>query len=340
MYMTVLSQHQNDMLKQRFPKFELSYETVMHKNVPINYNLALAIPNGRKSYIWFSFFKDMDVIYLMDLDKDKRIVKTSTIPISFDKSLSLGTILYGVMLPDVNVFIIEDIHYYKGISMHTLCTGERFHYTNEFLSAQSKINSNDITFHLPILWYNKSTHPEKIEEDKIPYPIHHIQYRSLSYVVPFLNFTIVRKPVIEKDNARIYDRPISHVVPDFNKPQYKHPAIFQVTADIQFDIYNLHAFGKGNIPVYFNTASIPNYKTSVFMNQLFRHIKENTNLDYIEESDDEAEFQDVRDDRFVDLNKTLNMECIFNHKFKRWLPVRVIEGPCRVINISQLAKQY
>jgi hypothetical protein len=334
--MTVLSQHQNDLLKHRFPKFELSYETVTHKNVPTNYNLALAIPNGRKSYIWFSFFKDMDVAYLMDLDKDKRIVKTSTIPVTFNPSLSVGTILYGVMLPDVNVFIIEDIHFYKGFPMQALCTGERFHYMNEFLNAQSKINSNDITFHLPVLWYNKSSEPEKLEEDKIPYPIHHIQYRALSHVVPFLNYTIVRKPVVEKDNARTYERPISNMVPDFRKPQYKVPTIFRVTADIQFDIYQLYACGNGNEPIYVNTAFIPNYKTSVFMNQLFRNIKENRNLDYIEESDDEADFQDIREDRFVDLEKTLNMECVFNHKFKRWVPVRVIQGGCRVVGVDLL----
>ena len=336
--MTALSQHQNDILKQRFPNFELSYETIIHKNVPSNYNLAMAIPNGRKSYVWFSFFKDTDVVYLLDLDKDKRITKSSTIPITFDSSLSLGTILYGVLLPDVNVFIIEDIHFYKGISMQSLCTGERLHYVNEFLDAQCKIKSNDITFNLPVLWYNTATEPEKIQEDKIPYPIHHLQYRSLSTVVPFLNFTIVRKPIIEKESARVYDRPVSDIVPDFYKPQYKQSTVFQVSADIQFDIYHLHAYGKGNAPVYFNTAFIPNYKSSVFMNQLFRNIKENKNLDYIEESDDEADFEDIREDRFVDLKKTLNMECIFNNKFKRWVPMKVITGHCKVVHISQLIR--
>ena len=336
--MTALSQHQNDILKQRFPKFELSYETIIHKNVPGNYNLAMAIPNGRKSYIWFSFFKDTDVAYLLDLDKDKRITKSSTISITFNASLSLGTILYGVLLPDVNVFIVEDIHFYKGISMQSLCTGERLHYVNEFLDAQSKIKSNDITFNLPVLWYNTSTEPEKIQEDKIPYSIHHLQYRALSTVVPFLNFTIVRKPIIEKESTRVYDRPISDIVPDFYKPQYRQPTVFQVTADIQFDIYHLHAYGKGNTPVYFNTAFIPNYKSSVFMNQLFRNIKENQNLDYIEESDDEADFEDVREDRFVDLKKTLNMECVFNNKFKRWVPMKVITGHCKVVHISQLTR--
>jgi hypothetical protein len=47
------------------------------------------------------------------------------------------------------------------------------------------------------------------------------------------------------------------------------------------------------------------------MNQLFRNIKENKNLDYIEESDDEADFEDVREDRFVDLKKKKNLIMFF-----------------------------
>lgn len=35
------------------------------------------------------------------------------------------------------------------------------------------------------------------------------------------------------------------------------------------------------------------------MNKLFRKIKENDNLDSIEESDDELEFEDQREDKYV-----------------------------------------
>jgi hypothetical protein len=334
--MNMLSQHQNDLLKQRFPTFELSYETIIHKNVPDNYNLALAVPNGRKSYVWFSFSKDTDVAYLLDLDKDKRIVKSSILPITFDAPLSLGTVLYGVFLSDTNAFIIEDIHFFKGITMQHLTTGEKLVYIKSLLDTPV----TGIKFALPILWYNNAREPEKLQEDSIPYPVHHIQYRALSHIVPFLNYTIVRKPMVEKEAAKVYIRPISSVIPDFNKPQYKQPTVFQVTADIQFDIYHIHAYGKNSAPIYYNTAYIPNYKTSVFMNDLFRNIKENRNLDYIEESDDEADFEDVREDRFVDLKKTLQMECVFNHKYKRWTPIRVVNGPCKIIHISQLARQY
>jgi len=88
--------------------------------------------------------------------------------------------------------------------------------------------------------------------------------------------------------------------------------------------------------VYYNVAYIPNYRTSVFMNSLFRKIRENTNLDYIEESDDEEDFEDVREDKYVDLQKVVYMECVFQPKFKKWIPTRVCDARERVVHISKL----
>ena len=127
---------------------------------------------------------------------------------------------------------------------------------------------------------------------------------------------------------------------NINKPQYKYPTIFQVRADLQNDIYHLYACGKNKEPVYYNIAYIPNYKSSVFMNSLFRKIKENENLDYIEESEDEDDFENTDIDKFVDLKKILYMECIFHNKFKKWIPVKVIHQPCKIVHISQLVAKY
>jgi hypothetical protein len=124
--------------------------------------------------------------------------------------------------------------------------------------------------------------------------------------------------------------------PDFSKPQYKYPTVFQVSADIQFDIYHLYAFGKNSASVYYNIAYIPNLKTSIFMNGIFRNIRENQNLDLIEESDDEEDFENIREDKYVDLNKTVLIECMFHQKFKKWVPVRVVPKGERIIHISRL----
>ena len=119
-------------------------------------------------------------------------------------------------------------------------------------------------------------------------------------------------------------------------PQYKYPTIFKVQADIQFDIYHLFAYGKNKMPIYYDLAYIPNYKSSIMMNGLFRNIRENNNLDFIEESDDEEDFQNMAIDKYVDINKTLLMEFTFNSKFKRWVPIKVVDSRFKVVHISQL----
>jgi hypothetical protein len=61
------------------------------------------------------------------------------------------------------------------------------------------------------------------------------------------------------------------------------------------------------------------------MNSLFRTIKENTNLDLLEESDDEEEFENNSDSKFVDLNKSYIMKCVFLKRFRKWQPIEVIK---------------
>ena len=61
------------------------------------------------------------------------------------------------------------------------------------------------------------------------------------------------------------------------------------------------------------------------MNDLFRNIKENSNLDLLEESDDEDEFENISETKYVDMNKSVVMNCEFNTKFKRWEPTTITD---------------
>jgi len=98
-------------------------------------------------------------------------------------------------------------------------------------------------------------------------------------------------------------------------------AILTAVADVREDIYTLYA--ASSTPV--GTANIPDYKTSVMMNSLFRNIKENRNLDALEESDDEDEFEDTREDKYVDTTKRINMVCEYSAKYRSWIPRRMAE---------------
>ena len=74
---------------------------------------------------------------------------------------------------------------------------------------------------------------------------------------------------------------------------------------------------------FYSYSVIPDYKTSVMMNEIFRKIKENVNLDALEESDSEDEFENVNQDKFVNINITKIMECSFNKTHKKWVPLKI-----------------
>ena len=95
--------------------------------------------------------------------------------------------------------------------------------------------------------------------------------------------------------------------------------VFNVSPDIQNDVYYLR--NDSNSEELF--AGIPDYKTSIMMNNIFRNIKENKNLDELEESDSEEEFENEKIDKFVYLDKCVRMLCEYNYKFKKWVPIKI-----------------
>jgi len=346
-----LTQKQSEVLIKRLPEFELSYETISHKKVSTQYNICLAIPVGKKVFAWFTFHQDKDVCYIFDLNKDKKITKTTCIELDFKPDLSLGTILYGTIMVDETTknqwFILEDIFYFKGITMRKLKIIEKIDFMNQFMDCipKKRKSPSDLLFYLPMMWEvslnsELTEYPAIIPNDVsklFSYPVHHIQYRSVYDTLPYLNVFLNRK--INKQNESKKTTALFETMKykmDFSKPQYRMHAVFQVTADIQFDIYHLFAYGKNKLPVYYNVAYVPNYKSSVFLNGLFRNIRENRNLDYIEESEDEDDFENIKEDKYVNINKILLMECVFNNKFKRWVPLRVVDKYSKVVHISQL----
>ena len=72
------------------------------------------------------------------------------------------------------------------------------------------------------------------------------------------------------------------------------------------------------------------------LNSLFRNIKENNNLDYIEASDDEEDFEDVSHDKYVDLDKIIYMRCVYNYHFKKWEPVEEIKTKTKLITRKEV----
>lgn len=349
-----LSYNQLSYLLRRYPKFEFSYETVSQKGNLSNYDICLVIPNGKKACVWNTFYSNIDISYLLDLNREKNVCKASIIKKYPIHPMSHNTILYGTILEDddckVKFFVIEDIYYYQGVFIKNVPYANKLSYIKEYINSMNNIEHN-IVFTLPFMW----KHTYETEQElpfvidtnvisKIGYTPHHLQYRSLQHIVPYINVVLNRK--LNMSNP-IQIKSVSHIPVyrskyniDFTKPQYKYNTIFEVKADLQYDIYHLFAYGNKKSQVYYQVMYIPDYKTSVMLNQIFRKIRENENIDYIEESEDEEDFQNTEVDKYVDLNKIVLFECKFHRKFKKWYPVALANKHSRIVHINKLVTNY
>jgi hypothetical protein len=102
-----------------------------------------------------------------------------------------------------------------------------------------------------------------------------------------------------------------------------------VKPDVQNDIYHLYVRKDKSIDSeleYYSVAHVPSYKISVLLNRIFRNIKENDNLDALEESEDEDDFENTNADKYVDLTQEFVMRCICSEKFKRWIPSALVNS--------------
>jgi hypothetical protein len=174
------------------------------------------------------------------------------------------------------------------------------------------------------------------EIEYLPYKIVNILFRYfntkkalyIKYYKPNVIFTDLKNEISDKNNIGNTSNTsnTSNASNTSNRTNTSNRniknAIFIVKPEIQNDIYNLYIYKNGT-EEYYDIACIQEYTTSVMMNRLFRNIKENQNLDALEESDDETEFQNEKEDKFVFLDKSFKMHCTYNVKFKKWTPVSV-----------------
>jgi hypothetical protein len=305
------------------PKFELSYETMSHKKVYAD--IMLAVPKGKKCFAWFTSYKEDNVCFLMDLNERNQITDMKIVVTSFSDKMALGTIFYGTLFQyrKVNCFCIEDLYYYRGKNYVGTSYSDKLDLVSNILKkemGQNVLGNNFTIFGLPLINTDFNLLLKEIES--LPYEVSQIKLRFFD------------KSSSKKIVTMNYFKPKSRTMD--NQPSGLCKAIFKVTPDLEPDIYNLFVY-KNGAEEFHDYAFIPDFKTSVMMNKLFRNIKENANLDALEESDDEAEFEDVREDKYVYLDRSFKMNCEYNSKFKRWTPISLAERSDRLVNWSQLS---
>jgi hypothetical protein len=291
----------------------------------------------------------------MELAENKQISNIKIVNACFNNDLAYGTIFYGTTFYHQHnkFFTIEDIFYYKGNDVSRHNWGQKFTLFKTILAKDMKqisLNNSFMVFGLPLLSNNLDDFTKRLEELK--YKISTVQFRLFNrcnnslfmYYTKFMEQKFL-KPMnndinnsinnsISKPRIEFTERPKEKIVVT---NIMKREVVFKIKPDIQNDIYYLYCLNN-NKEEYFDIELIPDFTTSVMMNKLFRKIKENYNLDALEESDDEEEFENEKEDRFVYLDKTYNMVCLFNNKFKKWYPVKIAEANSEITNINKVKK--
>ena len=346
-------------LSNYIPEIKLSYEKLFHNKV-YNIEYYVSIPYGKKYLAWFKHFYGKNNLYLLEINKKKyiqynyqknsnnhrnnqrnnhrnnnrnnnrnnhrtnynindiqpktfinKIIKYSA---CFKDHLCVGngTMFYGTIVKYKNhdFFNIEDIIYNKGQSCFNLTNVNKLEIIHTILAKslrQEVFTKNSMVFGVPLMTNDKSKIPDLIYNS--PYKIYSIQHRFLTKKInTFYNQSI--------DNFKIF-------------------ANFIVKADINPDTYNIYAL-HNHKRIYHGILLISSYKTSVKMNKIFRKIKENINLDYLEESSDEEDFENINEDKFVNLHIEKIFKCEYSRKFKLWIPIE--ETKNRVSDLIDVKK--
>ena len=360
----MLSHFETETILSEFPNIKLSYENITHKKV-YNSDIILAIPEGIKCFAWFTTYNDKNVCLIMELADNNHIKNIKIVNSCFKSDLSYGTILYGsTFYYSKNVFFtIEDIFYYKGKNVSRNNWGEKFELFEKLMCEgikQMSLNNSFLVFGLPVFSNKLDDFTSKL--DNIKYRLDSVQFKSFNRANNFLYMSyksfltkdISNVPFIkpqykshhqnQTQNKNINFKPLFSVNNRFKpnnnniKNKNKRDVVFHVKPDLQNDIYHIYVnnINESNY-IYYDVAYIPDFLTSVMMNKLFRNIKENQNLDALEESDDEEEFENEKEDRFVNLEKHYNMVCLYNYKFKKWYPIKIANDNIKIITQNELS---
>lgn len=272
----------------------------------------------------------------------------------------IGTVCYGTLFlrKSHQFFSIENIHVYKGRNVDTMSVRDKSALIAEMFSdglgedggsgcggggggGESGDPITRVWFGVPVkrATYSDALRAASIE---VTYPVYAIQGRfekqtdnkyfqnSQNHITPATptsaaaSVSVSVQPLMMQQLQQL-QRPPQPQQPQ--QPQQRQgQRIFIACAESQPDLYVLRCPESGQTePEY---AHIGDYKTSVFMNSIFRNVRENVRLDAAEESEDESEFQHTSEMISEDsvkgfvIKKEVRVLCAFNYRFKRWIPLK------------------
>lgn len=278
---------------------EFKIDSKIHYN---KFSYMRVIPKGKKGYIWFQSTHNYNsclspIFYFERFRNNLQLINNGT---SFNLCCNAdelsagdnGTVLYGTLLNHNNTqyFNVENIYYYKNKNVSKDSWDKKLRVMNDLFTnniKQLSYGRNDIT--LLSCLTQKLPHDVISIKTTVPYNIHCIQY-LFEY-----SSKLYYKLETEKETIK--------------EQQYN------IKANLNHDDYDIYTVDKHK---YIGKLHVPDYNTSIHLNSIFRNIRENIDLDFLEESDTEEDFQNISLDKYVNLNKIIRVTCAFDTNMNMW----------------------
>lgn len=286
------------------PNIEIYNEQRIHNRViDGKYSYYRIIPKGKKGILVFTQDKNNYHSYFIEIYNNKctNVIEFNTCFKSTLANGKMATILYGSLnnYNNQNTFTIEDILYYKTRNIIGSCWIDKYNIMNELFNHYIKPEIIIKGQLLILISYTNIT--SNIDTHSI------IQEFAGGYYYPI--YTI-----------QYFNGNENYVYSQLYKSTNIVRGTFKITPHIQNDIYEGYDINNNSIGI----LCVPDYKTSVMLNSYFRMIKENINLDTLEESDDESDFENTDLDKHVYLEKIGIYECVYSTNFEMWIPIKFI----------------
>ena len=271
---------------------DMLYDRVLHEEK--TGDMYMLVPRGKKCCLWFTYHREQPACFIVEIDRRSNPVDFIQVACAFDRSLAYDTVLSGVLIDTRGklVFCTLFIQIWKGQRLTR--------HVSKQLSMMCRLTTTGVENHpaLPLLSIAVPT----MCEDKSK-----LNACRLASKVPIFGI-------------RVADTKQDLFLGVYRPGEMERPnCVLLVKPEVEEDTYSLWSGDKVGY------ALVPDYKTSVRMNKIFRNIKENDDLDALEMSDDEDEFEDVAEDRFLKHKDGLAME--MENRGGSWYPLQVVNKP-------------
>lgn len=262
------------------------YERIEYDSIKNKYNNSdyyYIKPYGK--YCKLEIFNNTCKIYY-----NNEVIESKSIFI--DMELNKRTVIMGYYRKENqnDIFVCCHVLYYKGKKVSFQNMHEEIWLLCDIIEKDIDINKN-----------------RRIFSSMTQY----IELRLLSYSMD------INELLLKTMNESSYSIICVRGLNNYEMIMHKKYMVFNIIADENPDIYKLYHNNDGD-KIYYGNTCVMDYEMSKKMNKDFRKIRENDRLDYIEESEDEEDFES--EELWLKEGKEGYYVCEYHDNLKMWIP--------------------